>query len=144
MHPLVIVAIVVGSLLALCCVGGIVAVAVAPDAAKKGVNDAVAPTSAAPVTVAPTKAGGHTIRFEVTSSTGKATVNWSTLEDAASLNDVPTPWSKEVRLETRTGLVGVTASGNGAHLTCKLIVDGKVVDEGESDSVVNCSASVPA
>lgn len=89
---------------------------------------------------------GHVIRFEVTAESGTALlVNWSTVEDAALERDVAAstdkPWVKEVTLETRTGLVGVNVTGTG-KVSCKLLVDGQVVDEGESEGVVNCSKAI--
>lgn len=88
-----------------------------------------------------TGANRHTIVFEVTSTAGKATINWSTLEDSAILTDEKTPWTKTVELEKKTGLVGVLVSGEG-RLTCTLKVDGKVVDTEESDGTVNCAKSI--
>lgn len=87
--------------------------------------------------------GGHTIRFEVTSTSGKATlVNWSTLEDSAVLSDQQTPWSKEVHLDGTAGLVGVNASASSGLIACKIHVDGVLLDEGESEGAVNCSGTV--
>lgn len=100
-----------------------------------------APTSASAATKG-RPAKGHTIKFEVVAESGTATmVNWSTLEDHALLNNVQTPWTKEARLEDKYGLVGVNATADG-RITCKLWVDGKLVDEGESDGSVNCSDTV--
>jgi hypothetical protein len=112
------------------------------------VRDSADPTPAAAAHVPPldapagTPAAVHTIVFEVTTADGSVnSVNWSTLGDSAVLNDEASPFSKTVTLDRRYGLVGVTASDD-TRLRCRLIVDGAIVDEGESDGVVNCSASV--
>jgi hypothetical protein len=91
---------------------------------------------------------GHTIRFEVTTAGGTASlINWSTLEDAAVEQNVPAtaaaPWVMEVNLEDQLGLVGVNASAaDGKNVACKLFVDGKLVDEASGDGSVNCSDTV--
>lgn len=132
-----IVAIVIGSVVVLICgictIGAVVNGALFGDRLKSGSGPAATTTN-----------GQHTIRFEVTAADGaKATlINWSTLEDSALLNDEPLPWSKEVTLETKLGLVGVNASVASGRVGCKLYVDGQLVDEGESDVVVNCSDTV--
>jgi hypothetical protein len=92
-------------------------------------------------------AGGKVIRFEVWAASGTASlVNWSTLEDSAILRDVPAaedePWVHEATLETTFGLVGVNASATSGLVSCRLLVDGVQVDEGESEGTVNCSATV--
>lgn len=87
--------------------------------------------------------GGHTIRFEVTATSGHATlVNWSTLEDSAVLSDQQTPWSKEAHLDSAAGLVGVNASTADGLIACKIYVDGGLLDEGESEGTVNCSGTI--
>ncbi|MFB6392643.1 MmpS family transport accessory protein [Polymorphospora lycopeni] len=83
----------------------------------------------------------HDVRFEVTSEAGTAYINWSTLGDSAVESEAATPWSKEVQLEGSAGLAGVTATAIGT-ISCKLWVDGNLVDEGESEGVVNCSATI--
>lgn len=86
---------------------------------------------------------GHEIRFEVTSTAkDPATVNWSTIGDSAILTNEALPWSKTVTLKDAYGIVGVTASAPSGRLTCRLLVDGKVVKTNESDLVVNCSDTV--
>lgn len=90
-----------------------------------------------------TPPAAHTVRFEVTTSSGQASlINWSTLEDSAIVNDAATPWTHEVEMESRTGLVGVNASAVTGTVACKLWVDGALVDEGESAAAVNCSSRV--
>ena len=139
-----IVAIVAGAVMvltcAICIVGGII------NGQLISLNSSTDDPTRAGLGPAPTTAAvGHKILFEVTSPSGAATatlVNWSTLEDSAADHDQALPWSKEVLLETRSGLVGVTASVAGGRVACKLYVDGKLVDEGESDGVVNCSDTV--
>jgi hypothetical protein len=85
----------------------------------------------------------HTVRFEVTSSSGQVTlINWSTLEDSAILNDTASPWTLQVEMESRTGLVGVNASTASGTVACKLWVDGKLADDGESAGTVHCGATV--
>lgn len=85
----------------------------------------------------------HAIRFEVTSSSGQVTlINWSTLEDSAIVNDAASPWTHQVDLKSRTGLVGVNASAASGTVACKLWVDGKLVDEGESAGAVHCGTTV--
>lgn len=132
-----IVAIVVGAVVVLvCAICGIVALANGVLMGNQAGNNQTA-------TATQTQAG-HTIRFEVTSTaaTTATLINWSTVEDSALLKNEKLPWSKEVVLEDKFGLVGVNASVASGKVACKLYVDGKLVDEGESDSVVNCSDTV--
>lgn len=135
-----IVAIVIGAVVVLIC--GICGVVALANGVLTGVNQANNPATTRPAT-ATKPATTHTIRFEVTSPSATATlINWSTLEDSALLNNEKLPWSKEVVLEEKFGLVGVNASVASGKIACKLYVDGVMVDEGESDSVVNCSDTV--
>ncbi|MFY1686481.1 MmpS family transport accessory protein [Plantactinospora sp. WMMB782] len=84
----------------------------------------------------------HTVRFEVSAPSGKVTlVNWSTVEDSALVRNPVSPWSHEVELESATGIVGVNVSGTGT-VACRVWVDGKLVDEGESSGAVHCGATV--
>lgn len=137
-----IVAIVVGAVVVLvCAICGVVALA--NGVLTRSSNQANNPATSRPAPPATKPAAGHTIRFEVTSPSATATlINWSTLEDSALLRDEKLPWSKEVQLEDRFGLVGVNASVASGKISCKLYVDGALVDEGESDNVVNCSDTV--
>ncbi len=117
-------ALIVGAVLTgLCVLGSIIA-------AVRGTGTPAAKTSAP---------AGHQVRFEATAQSGRLTmVNWSILEDASVETDPTSPWTKTVTLETAAGLVGINASGTGT-VTCRLLVDGKVVDEGSSEGTVNCS-----
>lgn len=139
-----IVAIVAGAVVVLMCgiciVGAIINGAVNP--LNRSQTSSSNPNQGTVGDAASTTPAGHVIRFEVTSPSGAATatlINWSTLEDSALDRDQALPWSKEVQLETRSGLVGVNASVTGGRVACKLFVDGALVDEGESDGTVNCS-----
>lgn len=128
--------VVIGAIVGLCLVGGLISVV-----AGHGNSGSADPSVAATQQAADPKTG-HTVTFEVAAKTGKLTlVNWSILEDSAILNNPPSPWKKSVTLETATGLAGVNVSGTGT-VTCRLLVDGKVIDEGESDAVVNCSDTI--
>lgn len=95
-----------------------------------------------PTTAEATTASGHTIKFVVKAADGSVDmVNWSTLEDSSVDNNVTSPWSKSVKLEDSSGLVGVDAS-DSSRVSCELYVDGKKVDDGDSDGTVNCSDTV--
>lgn len=123
-------ALIIGAILVgLCVVGSVLA-------AINGSNDpAGTKTSAA-------ADAGHEITFEATAKTGSIlSVNWSTVEDSAIKQSPASPWKKTVKLDNAYGLTGVNVSGSGT-VTCKLIVDGKTVDEGESAGVVNCSTTL--
>jgi hypothetical protein len=124
------------------CVGAVLVGSFLPGA---NPEPASGPSSGA-TSGASSRAAGKTVRFEVWTASGTALVNWSTLEDSAILRDVPAaedePWVHEATLETSFGLVGVNASAASGLVSCRLLVDGAVVDEGESEGTVNCSATV--
>lgn len=111
------------------------AIPVAPRQTQPAPQAPVAPLGAPPAAADQ----GHDIQFEVTTADGSVDmVNWSTLDDSALEDNTKSPFVKRVRLERKTGIVGVNAS-DASRVRCRLTVDGKVVDEGESDFVVNCS-----
>lgn len=124
---------------------GLVALSLGCGMGSKEDSPAAGATPPSPTNpTAPSGAEGRQIRFEVTASSGKASmINWSTVEDSAIVNDAKTPWMKTVTLEDKYGLIGVNATASdGKTIACKLYVDGKLVDEGESDGSVNCSDTV--
>lgn len=137
--PWLIIGIVAAVLAVLCCGGIATAFFVGRDAVEQAAEDL---ENLTPPSGLPTTGQERTIRFEVTSSTGTVTmINWSTVEDAAVESDVATPWSKEVAFDAVAGLAGVNVSGTG-KVGCKLYIDGQLVDEGESELVVNCSTTI--
>lgn len=133
--------IVVCATVALLLCGGLVALALTDSTADKPTTT---PTSRGPLSndgvgTRP----GHTIRFEVTTKSGTATIiNWSTIEDSALLTDQKTPWSLDVVMDRKLGSVGVNASAGEGTVSCKVFMDGVLLDEGESEGAVNCSGSV--
>lgn len=123
-----------GVVLLLCCGGGAVALLVAGNEVAKKLPEVVASVEA--------NQAGHTVRFEVSGPGQASTINWSVIEDSAVETAVGLPWTKTVQMNDRFGIVGINATADTGKISCKLYVDDKLVDEGESEMVVNCSATV--
>ncbi|QIS22221.1 MmpS family transport accessory protein [Nocardia terpenica] len=117
-----------------------------------------APGPAAPVVAAPQSTVppltpqapttiGKTIVYEVISDS--PTLNDVTYFDANSAEqqetDVAAPWSKTVVNNSTYVIAGIGAQTNGQSVTCRITVDGKVVDTKTATgqyAVVNCTAPI--
>lgn len=109
-------------------------------------SDSPSPSTSASIKPSVKPREGAVVRFEVTGAGANAAktarVNWSTLEDSSVTEDAPLPWSHEVQMKQKYGIVGVLVSAPGKRLACKLYVDGQLVDEEESDNSVNCAETI--
>lgn len=91
--------------------------------------------------------GAGTVTFEATASTN-GTVIWGDLDGSTNTEDFTGSWTKEVQLQDDSEIYNVTVTGDfmddTSEVTCKLYVDGELVDEASgTGSAGSASCSQP-
>ena len=106
----------------------------------------IPPTTIPPLTADPTISTGKTIVYEVISDGSLSSVTYYDALSAEKQDlDVAAPWTKTVVNTATYPIAGLGAQTNGTSVTCRITVDGVVLDEKTSTgqyAVVDCNASL--
>lgn len=70
------------------------------------------------------------VRYEIVGSGGSANINYLDLDaQPQRIDDAPLPWSLTLETTAPSAAPNIIAQGNGASITCRILVDGEVKDE---------------
>lgn len=109
-------------------------------------TDVAPPTTIPPLTAQAPVSAGKTITYEVISDATLQSVTYFDANDAEKQQtDVAAPWSLTVTNTSTYVIAGLGAQTNGQSVTCRITVDGQVVDQKTATgqyAVVNCTAPV--
>lgn len=98
-------------------------------------------TVTVPVGATSSPAAGHTVRFEITASAGTTRIRWLADDDQGELVDERSPWIYDYPSTRRHPYASVTATVRSGTVTCRLLIDGRLIDDGVSQRQVTCSGA---